>query len=340
MTEWAAFAGFAGVVTVALLVLAYASQGTVSGSGDAPPAESLADRSGDSDRPRDPPAETAGRDPQTAGDEQAGVEQWDDPPGVDPASWTDSDDATGPTGDAASPGDDSPEADEADELTARHEADGFEWVASEPVTPAWLRGEGPEMTSGLLLANVLVSQGLFAGFLLFGAWFTDVPASAFGVTSAPLSTGLPAIAVGIGVGLLLYLLNELGAGVGDRLGVTADESLRELLAPDTRLGWVVLLVVVLPIVAGFEEFLFRGALIGVVAVGFDVSPWLLAALSSVAFALGHGAQGPGGILVTGLLGFALAVTFVLTGSLLAVIVAHYLVNALEFVVHEGLDLGS
>jgi membrane protease YdiL (CAAX protease family) len=122
--------------------------------------------------------------------------------------------------------------------------------------------------------------------------------------------------------------------------VTADESLRELLAPDTRLGWVVLLFVVLPIVAGFEEFLFRGALIGVVAVGFDVSPWLLAALSSVAFALGHGAQGPGGILVTGLLGFALAVTFVLTGSLLAVIVAHYLVNALEFVVHEGLDLGS
>jgi membrane protease YdiL (CAAX protease family) len=44
--------------------------------------------------------------------------------------------------------------------------------------------------------------------------------------------------------------------------------------------------------------------------------------------------------VTGLLGFALAVTFVLTGSLLAVIVAHYLVNALEFIVHEGLDVGS
>jgi uncharacterized membrane protein len=32
----------------------------------------------------------------------------------------------------------------------------------------------------------------------------------------------------------------------------------------------------------------------------------------------------------------LAVTFVLTGSLLVVVVAHYLVNALEFVVHEGL----
>jgi membrane protease YdiL (CAAX protease family) len=303
MTEWAAFAGFAGVVTVALLVLAYASQGTVSGSGEAPPPESF------DDRPRDPPA---------TGDERTSGDEWDDPPA---------------DGESARPVD-------AGELAGRTEADGFEWVADEPTTPAWLRAEGPEMTSGLLLANVLVSQGLFAGFLLFGAWFTDVPASAFGVTGDPLSTGLPAVGIGVGVGLVLYVLNELGAGVGDRLGVTADESLRELLAPDTRLGWVVLLVVVLPIVAGFEEFLFRGALIGVVAVGFDVSPWLLAALSSVAFALGHGAQGPGGILVTGLLGFALAVTFVLTGSLLAVIVAHYLVNALEFVVHEGLGRGS
>ena len=328
MTEWAAFAGFAGVVTVALLVLAYASQGTVSGSREAPPPESF------DDRPRDPPADSG--------------DDWDDPPGVDPATWDEStDDATDPS-DAATLTDDGAPDDgqssattaDAGELAGRTEADGFEWVADEPTTPAWLRAEGPEMTSGLLLANVLVSQGLFAGFLLFGAWFTDVPASAFGVTGDPLSTGLPAVGVGVGVGLVLYLLNELGAGVGDRLGVTADESLRELLAPDTRLGWVVLLVVVLPVVAGFEEFLFRGALIGVVAVGFDVSPWLLAALSSVAFALGHGAQGPSGILVTGLLGFALAVTFVLTGSLLAVIVAHYLVNALEFVVHEGLDVGS
>jgi membrane protease YdiL (CAAX protease family) len=332
MTEWAAFAGFAGVVTVALLVLAYASQGTVSGSGEAPPPESF------DDRPRDPPA---------TGDDRTSADEWDDPPGIDPATWDESTDDAPDQSDAAALTDDDVPADgesarpvDAGELAGRTEADGFEWVADEPTTPAWLRAEGPEMTSGLLLANVLVSQGLFAGFLLFGAWFTDVPASAFGVTGDPLSTGLPAVGIGVGVGLVLYVLNELGAGVGDRLGVTADESLRELLAPDTRLGWVVLLFVVLPIVAGFEEFLFRGALIGVVAVGFDVSPWLLAALSSVAFALGHGAQGPGGILVTGLLGFALAVTFVLTGSLLAVIVAHYLVNALEFIVHEGLDVGS
>jgi membrane protease YdiL (CAAX protease family) len=55
----------------------------------------------------------------------------------------------------------------------------------------------------------------------------------------------------------------------------------------------------------------------------------------VAFALGHGAQGPAGVAATGVLGFVLAAAFVLTGSLLVVVVAHYLVNALEFVVHEA-----
>ena len=73
---------------------------------------------------------------------------------------------------------------------------------------------------------------------------------------------------------------------------------------------------------------------GAFAVGCGVSPWLLAVLSSVAFALGHGAQGPVGVAVTGLLGFVLAAAFVLTGSLLVVVLAHYLVNAIEFLRHE------
>jgi len=96
------------------------------------------------------------------------------------------------------------------------------------------------------------------------------------------------------------------------------------------LGWVVLLVVVLPLIAGFEELLFRAAMIGAFSAGFGVSPWLLAVLSSVAFAAGHGAQGRLGILATGVLGFALAAVFVVTESLLVVVVAHYVINAVEF----------
>lgn len=187
-----------------------------------------------------------------------------------------------------------------------------------------------------LLANVGVSHGLFALLLLAGAWLADVPASALGVTSAPLSTGPPAVAAGVALGVGIALANTVAAGLAAAFGADPSRELRELLAPESIGGWIVLLGVVLPVIAGFEELLFRAALIGGFAAGFGVSPWLLAVPSSVAFAAGHGAQGPLGIAVTGLLGLALAAGFVLTGSLLAVVVAHYIVNAVQFVVAEGL----
>jgi membrane protease YdiL (CAAX protease family) len=198
------------------------------------------------------------------------------------------------------------------------------------------RGDDTERTqhlrAGALLANVAVSQGAFAVLLLFGAWYAAVPASALGLGAAAFAPAV--ILAGLVGGVVLYVANEGGAAVGRRLGVEDTEAFRAALAPKTRRGWAILLLVVLPVVAGFEELLFRGALVGGLAAGFDVSPWLLAVLSSVAFALGHSAQGRVGMAVTGLLGFGLATLFVLTESLPAVVAAHYLVNALEFVVNE------
>ncbi|MEA1930810.1 MAG: CPBP family intramembrane glutamic endopeptidase [Euryarchaeota archaeon] len=193
---------------------------------------------------------------------------------------------------------------------------------------------GPELSTPALLANVAVSQGLFAVLLVTLAWYTEIPAWAFGL--APESVTLGGVATGIAVGSVFYICNEAAAAVGRQWGVSTPSGLREALAPETAAGWAVLLVVVLPIIAGFEELLFRGALIGVLQAGFAVPVWLLVVGSSVAFALGHGAQGWLGIVVTGLLGVGLAAVFVLTGSLVVVIVAHYVINALEFVVHEGI----
>jgi len=195
-----------------------------------------------------------------------------------------------------------------------------------------------DLTTGALLANVALTQGLFGGILLAGAWYTDIPIWAFGVTDDPLSTGLPALGIGIALGLGLYAVNEVGAASADAMGVEYDERLREMLAPDSARGWLLLLGVVLPIIAGVEEFIFRAAIIGATNAGFDTSPWALAVVSSLAFALGHGAQGRLGIIVTGGLGFVLAAAFILTGSFLVVFVAHYLVNALEFAVHELLGI--
>ncbi len=188
-----------------------------------------------------------------------------------------------------------------------------------------------------ILINVAVSQGLFALLLLGGIWLTDVPATAFGVTDTSLASGPMGVAVGLAIGGGLAAANIVVSLLAVTLETDPGERLRALLTPETPRGWLVLLGVVLPVIAGFEELLFRGALVGAFAVGFNISPWLLAVTSSAAFALGHGAQGRLGISVTGLLGFALAAVFILTESLLVVIIAHYVVNAVEFIVMEGLD---
>lgn len=197
---------------------------------------------------------------------------------------------------------------------------------------------GPDLTTGVLLANVALTQGLFGGVLLAGAFFYHIPAAALGVTADPWVGRVPALLVGIVFGVALWGGNEASAAIADAVGAAYDEGLREELAPDTRRGWAVLLGGVLPIIAIVEEFIFRAAVIGVPAAGFGISPWALALLSSGAFALGHGAQGRVGVAVTGGLGFVLAAGYILSGSLLVVVVAHYLVNALEFLVHEWLGL--
>ena len=227
-------------------------------------------------------------------------------------------------------------------------ADGVEREPDTPETASErsIRGNGQppaghgaatSLDTGVLLANVALSQGLFAAVLVAAAWYAQIPPWALGIGRGPM-TGLEALGAGIGIGLALYALTEVGGAITERVGFERNDELREVLAPETAGGWVALLLGVLPIIAAFEEFLFRAALIGAVAAGYGVSPWLLAVLSSAAFALGHGAQGGAGIVVTGALGLLLAAAFVLTGSLLAVIVAHYVINALEFVVHEGLGI--
>jgi membrane protease YdiL (CAAX protease family) len=191
----------------------------------------------------------------------------------------------------------------------------------------------PSLSTPALLANVVLSQGLFGTLLLMMAWYTEIPPWAFGLSAGTLTVEI--VGIGVAVGIALYGLNEMAAAVARWRGLSTPSTLREALAPETAAGWAILLVVVLPIIAGFEELLFRGALIGVVNAGFGVSPWLLAVGSSAAFALGHGAQGRLGIVVTGLLGLGLATAFVFTESLVVVIVAHYVVNAAEFVIHEA-----
>lgn len=221
----------------------------------------------------------------------------------------------------------------------------------DPREPVGRRSDAPErrtdrpprplLTTRALLANVTVSQALALAALAALAWWTDVPAAAFGLASELATPNL--IAVGAAAGLVLYIGNELAAAAARRFGYGPQTRLREAMAPTTPGEWGLLLGVVIPVIAVTEEAIFRGALVGALALAFGLDPWLLVAGSSVAFGLGHGAQGALGIAVATLFGAALGALFVVTGSLLAVVVAHYVVDALEFGVREGLDrepLGS
>jgi uncharacterized protein len=312
MPAWTTFAAITGVVLALLLVLSHLTQsafedapfGTDDGNSQAPgeQAATVDGSTGDGD----------------ATDERTGSESIVDPGTVDSSRG------------------------EADAVGSRDDKTGSPYAQQVEPAPsdrsASRRPDGPEsLTTGMLLANVAGSQGLFALVLVGAVFYTGIPADALGIefSWAYVETGL---VVGTAAGIILYVANELGAATASRLGFDHDEGLRELLAPKSTRGWIALLGVVLPIIAVFEELLFRAALIGAMEAGFGVSPWLLAVLSSVAFALGHGVQGSVGVIVTGALGFVLAGLFIVTGSFLVVVVAHYLINAFEFVVHEGLDI--
>ena len=212
---------------------------------------------------------------------------------------------------------------------------------TDPVSDLQSRADTPgvstpsQLGAGVLLANVAVTQLLVVGSILVAAWYFSIPAAAFDVPSEQISAGISGVVVGVGFGIVLWIGNEIAVRLADVAGFAHDETVRTLLAPETTRGWTFLLVGVLPLIAVGEELLFRAALIGVPTAAYSFSPWPLALASAGVFALGHDAQGRVGIVVTGLLGFVLAAGYIFTESLLVVVVAHYVVNTLEFILHES-----
>lgn len=195
-----------------------------------------------------------------------------------------------------------------------------------------VRLDEQRISTGQLYGNVVASQLLIGGLLLALLWVTGVPPGALFID---LRVDGRLVILGIAFGTVLYLGNETSVRLLDRAGIGYSEGLRAALTPDRAGGWAMLLLVVLPTIAVVEELLFRAAIIGGGFAGLGLDPYLLVVLSAVLFAVGHGAQGTGGILVTGTLGLVLGAAFVYSGSLILVVIAHYVINVLEFVVHAS-----
>lgn len=110
---------------------------------------------------------------------------------------------------------------------------------------------------------------------------------------------------------------------GVRLGWT-ETSLTEGLIP--RNVHERKMFILLSFVAGLgEEVVYRGYLMAIL-VPLMASPWLAAAVASLAFALLHGYQGSMGVIRTGMMGMLFASSLVVGGTLWPAIVCHILVN--------------
>lgn len=168
------------------------------------------------------------------------------------------------------------------------------------------------------------------------AVLVGTPARRVGIDPAEAtSVGPDALALGLGLGVALYLFTELLIPAMDALGLAYEPGYGELAPASTR-GWLAFLGLELPAISLREELVFRVALVGVAASLLGLSPWLLAVVSTAVFGAIH-FTGDGGVVIATILGGCLAIAFVLSNSLLAVVVAHTVVNGAEFVVHVGLD---
>lgn len=194
------------------------------------------------------------------------------------------------------------------------------------------------MSTDILLLNVLVTQGGVILLVAAGAVLASVPMAALGVPSSLLDVGM--LSLGLAVGLGLYLLNEILSVFARRFGSVPEDFLRSALTPDTTEGWILLVSVILPLVALGEELLFRAALLGATPLVSGVPTLGILLISSLLFGLAHAVQGRAGIGVASVLGLGLGSAYLVTGNLFVVVLAHYIVNLLEFVVHELLGWGS
>lgn len=189
------------------------------------------------------------------------------------------------------------------------------------------------LSTELLLANAVVTHGTVLVLVVLGVILSGVSMDVLGVDS--FTADQISVWTGLAAGVALYVVDEALSEAMTHVGLESADLLRSALAPSSLRGWCLLLLGILPLVSVAEELLFRGALIGA-TLALGLSPLAVLLTSAVLFGFAHGIQGVGGVVVAGFLGLGLGVVFIWTGSLLAVVIAHYVVNALEFLVHEGL----
>ena len=159
-------------------------------------------------------------------------------------------------------------------------------------------------------------------------WVSGLPIAQLGWVSSDLARDAM---LGLGAGVLTALaLQPITTWAVARFGPQIYSPVIVLnILPRNRREWVLVPLALVSSVL-LEELLFRSLLLG----GFSVfaSPLLLTIMWSCLFGAMHLPQGALGIVVAAMLGVGLSVLFIVTSSLVAPFIAHYLINVLQVIV--------
>lgn len=138
--------------------------------------------------------------------------------------------------------------------------------------------------------------------------------------------------IALGLGLFLPLL--VGAQALESIlrsaGLSAPTSPAPELVPVPDIGELLLAIVLVAVVAVSEEIIFRGYLL------LRFSHLLrgrrgAVVLSAIVFSIGHGYEGPAGVVTVGVVGLVLGLVYLRRQSLVAPIVMHFLLDFLPIV---------
>lgn len=174
----------------------------------------------------------------------------------------------------------------------------------------------------------LVLVALCLLLVLVGERWVGLAPAAFGFAPLDIVRDLGGgLALGLLLPLALNLLSVLvlrggGAGLFSRNAILT-------MRPRTPTELAIVAGAMLP-AALMEELLFRALLIGGMAAALGVAPLLAVTVSALTFGLMHLAQGLWGVVVTTLVGLCFGLIFVATGSLWLPLVAHWIMNVVQF----------
>lgn len=193
-------------------------------------------------------------------------------------------------------------------------------------TARLLRTWRPDRNLLLLPAENLLRLVLIGVCIILG-YLSGVPLTALGWRFPQVEQQL-FWGVGWGVALALFFYGStqwLVRTTGQRFYSSV---VIQAITPKDRRELLLVLLAMAPVVL-LEELLFRSLLIG----GFAhlVSLPLLIIGWSVVFGLLHSPQGPWGMIGAGVGGLVLSLLFVVQGSLLLPLVAHYVTNGLQVI---------